>query len=255
MLKMYSTNSPARLGMKLLMNWKPPKNRKNSPDQKIALQITIIESRSLDPVRSEPEPVGPQPPSEEAERRGDLAGGAQAGGDRPRVGVIGRRPSSGRAAARRPGAVAPGELEEEVLQRPVHLDPVAELGQGPVGQHPAPVDDPDRVGQLLGDREQVGRHQDRHARPGLRHEQVLDDPRAPRVEADQGLVDDQDLGVVDQRGGEDHPLLHPVRVVLGQLVDVVAHLEGLDQLGDPPGRGPRGRARTSRRRTGGTRAR
>src|SRR3954470_15517217 len=59
MLKMYSTNSPARFGMKLLMNWKPPKKRKNRPDQKIALQITIIESRSLDPVRRLRRPLAP----------------------------------------------------------------------------------------------------------------------------------------------------------------------------------------------------
>ena len=132
--------------------------------------------------------------------------------------------------------VAAGDLEEQLLERPVHLDLVAELREGPVGQHPAPVDDPDRVGQLLGDREQVGRHQDGDAGPGLGEEEVLDDPGAPGVEADQGLVDDQDLRVVDQGRGEDDALLHPVGVVLGELVDVVAHLEGLDQLGDPPGR-------------------
>src|SRR5215210_5196483 len=39
-----------------------------------------------------------------------------------------------------------------------------------------------------------------------------------------------------QRRGEDDALLHAVRVVLAQLVDVVLHLERLDQLGDPPRR-------------------
>src|SRR4051812_32105568 len=108
MLKMYSTNSPARLGMKLLMNWKPPKNRTNSPDQKIALQITIIESRSLDPVRSDRKPLeaSRQRRNRNAERTrsGSLGrGGIGAGG----VVVIDRRPPSGPAGRRRPGGGPP----------------------------------------------------------------------------------------------------------------------------------------------------
>ena len=66
------------------------------------------------------------------------------------------------------------------------------------GQHPAAVDDADPVGQLLGDGQQVRRHQDRTTRSGLRQEQILDDTGAARVEADQGLVDDEHLGVVHQ---------------------------------------------------------
>ncbi len=50
---------------------------------------------------------------------------------------------------------------------------------------------------------------------------------------DQGLVDDQDLGIVHQRRGEHDALFHPLRVVFAELVDVVAHLERLDQLVDP----------------------
>src|SRR4051812_38072854 len=49
MLKINSTKSPQRVLMKLLRNWNPPKNRKKSPAQKIALQMAIITRRSLDP--------------------------------------------------------------------------------------------------------------------------------------------------------------------------------------------------------------
>ena len=137
-----------------------------------------------------------------SERRADLAGSslrssaaigklASKAGWAHRLGRPGAGPSSG--SRRTSGRSPPGELEEQVFERPVHLDPVAEFGEGPVGQHAAAVDDPDRIGQLLGDREEVGRHQDGHARPGLGEEQVLDDPGTPGVEADQGLVDDQDL--------------------------------------------------------------
>ena len=186
------------------MNWNPPKKRPNRPDP---------EDRAADQ-RSSPAGAATRSGAsadgrcatsrQRSRRKAEPPGrGSRAvGGIGPAaasVGVIGRRPSTrpaGRPSTERP--VAAGQLQEEVFERPVHLDPLAELGQGPAGQHPAVVDDPDRVGQLLGDREQVGRHQHGHPRPGLRDEQVLDDPGAPRVEADQRLVDDQDLGVVDQ---------------------------------------------------------
>ena len=42
-------------------------------------------------------------------------------------------------------------IQEQVFERPMHLDPFPKLGEGPVREHPAVVDDPDRVGQLLGD--------------------------------------------------------------------------------------------------------
>src|SRR3954469_1807281 len=97
MLKMYSTNSPARLGMKLLMNWNPPKNRKNSPDQKIALQITIIESRSLDPVRRTRKPLAPSRHRRNRNDEATWAGVLSRGGIGVEGVVIGRRPSSSRA--------------------------------------------------------------------------------------------------------------------------------------------------------------
>ena len=50
------------------------------------------------------------------------------------------------------------------------------------------------------------------------------------------LVDHQHLGIVNQRGSEDHALLHPLRVGFAELVGIVAHLEGFDQLFDPLGR-------------------
>src|SRR5436305_13912109 len=105
--KMYSTNSPARLGMKLLMNWKPPKNRKNSPDQKIALQITIIESRSLDPVRRTRKPVAPSRHRRHRNAEATWAGVLSRGGIGAGVVVIGRVPATGPAAARPPAGGRP----------------------------------------------------------------------------------------------------------------------------------------------------
>src|SRR3954470_10599628 len=92
MLKMYSTNSPARLGMKLLMNWKPPKKRKNRPDQKIALQITIIESRSLDPVRSSRSPLAASRHRRDRKAEATRPGVVSRGGIGTEGVVIARRP-------------------------------------------------------------------------------------------------------------------------------------------------------------------
>ena len=78
----------------------------------------------------------------------------------------GRRPARRRSASGRGPRAGRG------------LHPPAELGRACPGEHPAVVDDPDRVGQLLGDREQVGRHQHGDPGPRLRDEQVLDDPGA-----------------------------------------------------------------------------
>ena len=147
--------------------------------------------------------------------------------------------SSGSIDAVGPVAMVAGQFQEQVFERPAMLHLAAKLLERADRQHPAVIDDADPVGQLFGDRQQVGRHQHRAAGPRLRDEQVLDDPGASRVEPDQRLVDDQDLGVVHQGRGEDDALLHPLRVVLAELVDVVAHLERLDQLVDSLRRPPR----------------
>ena len=147
--------------------------------------------------------------------------------------------SSGAITPSDPRAMVAGQLQEQLFERPAMLHLTAKLLERADGQHPAVIDDADPVGQLFGDRQQMGGHQHGAARPSLGDEQVLDDPGAARVEPDQGLVHDQDLGVVHQGRGEHDALFHPLRVVFAELVDVVAHLERLDQLVDPLGGPPR----------------
>ncbi len=62
-------------------------------------------------------------------------------------------------------AMVAGQFQEQLLERPAMLHLPAQLLERADGQHPAAIDDADPVGQLFGDRQQVGRHQ--HGAAGL----------------------------------------------------------------------------------------
>ena len=102
----------------------------------------------------------------------------------------------------------------------------------PLGDDPAPEDDADAVAHLLGDLERMGAHQDGDAALAHAAEDVLDQPRPARVEADHRLVDQHRLGPVQEGGAHHQPLLHAVREALDQLVPPPAQLEQLEHLAD-----------------------
>ena len=236
------------------MNSKPPRKSPKSPTQKTTLQNTIIESRSREPDRSEATVLRVSHQRSRRKRgRSEAAvtGGklnpagfgdgeahgsvpASSGGDRPACTPGDGLPSASRTALRAARDAAAGPRSSSSVPtasiRPRSTIPIRSASSSAIASRWVDI---------------------KHRAPGsgLRDEQVLDDPGASRVETDQRLVDHQDLGIVNQRRRKDHPLFHPLRVVLAQLVDVVAHLEGLDQLVDPLGRLAAAPARTSPRRT------
>ena len=104
----------------------------------------------------------------------------------------------------------------------------AQVLDGAAGDHPAGVDDPDRVAEPLDQVELMAGEHDRHARAGALQQDAGQGVHADRIQPGERLVQDEHLGVVHQRGGELDPLL----VAEGQLLDrVVAALGDAEPLG------------------------
>src|SRR5262249_47218559 len=102
-----------------------------------------------------------------------------------------------------------GELQERVLQRAIALQ-----FRGRSLRHDlAAIDDRNAIAPRLGTRERVRRQEDRLPLVGEAAKEHLDLLLRQRVEADHRLIDDQQLGIVHQRGDEHELLLHAVRKV------------------------------------------
>jgi len=91
--------------------------------------------------------------------------------------------------------------------RPQVLDPPGE-------HHPAPVDDHHVLAQVLHNVELMAGEE--HRRPGMRPlgQDLSQARRRHRVEAGEGLVEHDQVGLVHQGHGQLHPLLVAVREVL-----------------------------------------
>ena len=96
------------------------------------------------------------------------------------------------------------------------------------------MDDPDAVGDFLGDAELVSGKKERHPRAAAIAELLLHDPRVHRVEPHHRLVDDENLRIVQQRARDDEPLLGAVRKILRELEPVVVEMKSLEQLAGAP---------------------
>ena len=69
-------------------------------------------------------------------------------------------------------------------------------------------------------------------------QEVAQPADALRVQAVGGLVEDEDLGVAEQRGGEAQALAHPGRVAARAPIGRVAHLDEVQHLVDARRRQP-----------------
>src|SRR5438552_2827605 len=92
----------------------------------------------------------------------------------------------------------------------------------------------DLIAELLGLLENMGGEDDRLAPLAEIRQVFLDDRRVDRIEARKRLVQDQDLGVVDDRRDELDLLLHALRELVHLLFQPLAKLELLDPLADAP---------------------
>ena len=116
----------------------------------------------------------------------------------------------------------------------VVADAALELGRRALGDQPAAVDDADPVGQFVRLFQVLGGEEDGHAELGVEPADLLPHPGpAHRVQAAGRLVEEQHLGVVDQRGGQVEPALHPARVGADRPPERVADVDELAQVGQP----------------------
>ena len=103
----------------------------------------------------------------------------------------------------------------------------------PVVEHlVAAVDHHDVVAQLLGVHHDVRREQDRGPAAVLLVDQFPQQPLVHRVEAAEGLVEDEQVGPVDDGGHELHLLLHALRQFLAALVLDAAQVHLLEPRAD-----------------------
>ena len=141
----------------------------------------------------------------------------------PSVGAVTMRSGASTAGSR---AGDPADERGDVVERRagrrrvtqtlVAADLALEARASPRAMTRAVVDDHDVVGEAVGLLEVLGGQQDRRAlgRRGV-SSTVPQLVAGARVEAGGGLVEEQDLGPGDQRGGQVEPPAHAARVVLG----------------------------------------
>ena len=100
-------------------------------------------------------------------------------------------------------------------------------------QHPAGIHQRNPIA-ALGFVHEMGRDENRHAL--LRERSISSSQnrsRASGIDPRGRLVEDQHLGLVDDRDGEREPLANPERQIRGALIEIVGEAEPPDQLGDP----------------------
>ena len=132
------------------------------------------------------------------------------------------------------GAVADDDLD------PLAADLRLELVRGAAGDDLPVVDDRDRVGQLVGLLEVLGRQQEGRALADEAADDVPHAEPAARVEPGRRLVEEQEPRSADQRAPEVQPAAHPARVGLDDAIAGVGEVELLEELvGAAPGLGRR----------------
>ena len=124
---------------------------------------------------------------------------------------------------------------------------------GARGHQVAVVDDADPVAHALGDFQDVGGEEDRRAAVRQLAQDVLDQAGGLGVEPDGGLVEDEDFGVVNQRGRERGLLLHAVAVGVDQVVAHIRQVEQAQELVNPVFHLGRRSCRTGRPRSAAAR--
>ena len=130
-----------------------------------------------------------------------------------------------------------------------------QLAAGALGDEAAFVDDADAVAQPLGLLHVVRGVEHRQAAAAQRLDALEDGVAALRVDADGRLVEHQQLGLVQQTGGDVATPLHAARVALDPLVGPIGEADEVEHLVDPHGEAAPRPGPGAGRRSGGSRAR
>src|SRR5439155_13866007 len=94
-----------------------------------------------------------------------------------------------------------------------------------VNQELSMVQECDVVADLLDFAEEVGAHEDRAALAFQRLDYIADFGHASRVQARRGLVEDEELRLVEERLRDGDALLHPLRELLDPVVRLLGQLD------------------------------
>jgi hypothetical protein len=109
----------------------------------------------------------------------------------------------------------------------------AEIGEGGLSDEPPPVQDDDAVDGLGDLGQDVARDQDGAPLVGQAAQQGAEPVDAFRVEAVGGLVEDEDLRVAHQRGGQGQPLAHAEGELADPAIGGPAQVDDVEHLTDP----------------------
>ena len=139
-----------------------------------------------------------------------------------------RRSARRGSAASRASAVGEAQLDD--LTRRVLRD---QLARRALGDDAAAVHDHEPVAELLGLVHVVRREHEGHALALQPVEALPQEVARLRVEAGGGLVEQQQLGLVDERARDREPALHAARQRVDEVVAPVGELHELEQLLGP----------------------
>ena len=144
-----------------------------------------------------------------------------------------------------PGATPPSRDEAVgvgALDLEPHRRPGQQVGDGPLADDPAPVDDGHRVARPLHLVEEVGREHDRAALGHQSEDHVAHVLHARRIEAVHRLVENEQLRIAEQASGHAEALAHAHRVLGHLVVGAVGDAHPLERRTDAAaGRGLAGR--------------
>jgi len=133
-------------------------------------------------------------------------------------------------------------LEEDIFEPRVrsHLPQALDLVDRARGHQASFVDHADLVAQPLGHVENVGGEEDGEALGHQRAEKVRDGLHRNRIDAVQGLVEEEHAGFMDESAGERELFLHAQGVLEDGLGPRLGEVEVVEKLlGPPPGLGGR----------------
>src|SRR5215212_51224 len=129
------------------------------------------------------------------------------------------------------GGVFSGELEKNILEPFCSSCRLrAQLFHRSERANFSGLNDSNSVAHRLGNFERVRRHHDSMSAACVLAEKVLQNARCFWIESNHWLVDDDDIGLVNERARDDELLPHSVAVALDQLVAPFIEIEECQQF-------------------------
>src|SRR5262249_36869219 len=114
-----------------------------------------------------------------------------------------------------------------------------DLGHGATSDQPASLNNADAMTNLLGNTDAMGGEKNSNPVGRQRAKEIFQRTCAARIHADDGLIDDQNARLMNQRRADDQALLHAMGIAFHQFVSPGGQLQEVQHLGDPTIEPPR----------------